>query len=94
MKASLTPSHTTMKESQAFDSEVAANPTCLSPATNSDSEGEEINLSVHGVMFHDEKGEQKWTPVCEQRRKKVRLNEVQLQRFPPHCHLPTTTIRY
>ena len=31
------------------------------------------------------KGEQKWTPVCGQRRKRVKLNEVQLQRFPAHC---------
>ena len=32
------------KNSQVFDSEVAANQTCLNPTTNSDSEGEEINL--------------------------------------------------
>ena len=31
------------------------------------------------------RGEQKWTPVYGRRRKRVRLNEVKLQRFPAHC---------
>ena len=86
-----------MEDSQTFDSEGEANQTCPSPTTDSVSEGEKVDLKscldvhyenregVHGVLVHDERGEQKWTPVYGRRRKRVRLNEVQLQRFPAHC---------
>ena len=96
-ETNLTSSHSAMEDSRAFDSEGAAKQTCPSPTTDSESEYEEVNLKscldvhyekrdgVHGVLVHDKKGEQKWTPVCGRRRKRVRLNKVQLQRFPTHC---------
>ena len=46
-----------------------------SPTTDSESEGEKVDLKscldvhyenrdgVHGVLVHDKRGEQKWTPV-------------------------------
>ena len=84
-------------ESLASGPEETAKQTCPSPAiTDSDSEGEGINLKsclevhyekrdgVHGVLVHDEKDQEEWTPV-RGRRKKVRRSEVQLRRFPAHC---------
>ena len=95
-KTSLTSSHSAVEDSRTFDSEGEANQTYPSPTTDSESEGEKVDLKscldhyenrdgVHGVLVHDERGEQKWTPVYGRRRKRVRLNEVQLQRFPTHC---------
>ena len=75
-ETNLTSSHSAMEDSRAFDSEGAAKQTCPSPTTVSESECEEVNLKscldvhyekrdgVHGVLVHDKKGEQKWTPVC------------------------------
>ena len=91
------------KETTIQESEGVSNQSCASPTTDTDSEGEGIDFKscldvhcerrdgVHGVLVHDKKGE---TPVGGQRRKRVCLNELQLQ---ISCSLPpttTTTIRY
>ena len=43
-------------------------------------------MRIEMVLVHDKRGEQKWTPVFGRRRKRVRFNEVHLQRLPAHCH--------
>ena len=74
-KTSLTSSHSAVEDSRTFHSEGEANQTIPSPTTDSESEGEKVDLKscldvhyenrdgVHGVLVHDERGEQKWTPV-------------------------------
>ena len=51
----LTSSHSAMEDSQGFDSEEEANQTCPSPTTDSESEGEEVNLkSCLDVLLRSE----------------------------------------
>ena len=64
--------HSAVEDSRTFDSEGEA---CPRPTTDSESEGEKVDLKscldvhyenrdgVHGVLVHDKRGEQKWTPV-------------------------------
>ena len=42
---------------------------------------------AHGVLFNVD-NKLRWTPVCGRRKKRVRLSEAQLRRFPPHCRHP------
>ena len=74
-KTSLTSSHSAEEDSRTFASEGEGNQTYPSPTTDSESEGEKVDLKscldvhyenrdgVHGVLVHDERGEHKWTPV-------------------------------
>ena len=42
---------------------------------------------VHGVSYIDENGSAGWTPVVGRKKKRCRLPEVFLRRFPPEGHL-------